>query len=91
MHRYDIAGDKWTEVEKALPEPVSVALCFALGGKIVMFGGEVTPSERGHAGAGNFRYVHTKPRKHVLRRLTFIIGGPFQARRILIFGPRYLE
>ena len=55
VHRYDIAGDKWTEVEKALPEPVSVALCFALGDKIVMFGGEVTPSERGHAGAGNFR------------------------------------
>ena len=59
MHRYDIAGDKWTEVEKALPEPVSVALCFALGGKIVMFGGEVTPSERGHAGAGNFREERT--------------------------------
>ena len=57
MHRYDIAGDRWTAVERALPEPVSVALCFALGGKIVMFGGEVTPSERGHAGAGNFRYI----------------------------------
>ena len=57
VHRYDIAGDRWAEVERALPEPVSVALCFALGGKIVMFGGEVTPSERGHAGAGNFRYI----------------------------------
>ena len=55
MHKYDIAGDKWVEVEKGLPEAVSVALCFAVRDKIVMFGGEVKPSERGHAGAGNFR------------------------------------
>ena len=43
------------EIEKGLPEAVSVALCFAVRDKIVMFGGEVKPSERGHAGAGNFR------------------------------------
>ena len=55
VHRYDVAGDKWEEVEKGLPEAVSVALCFAVRDKIVMFGGEVEPSKRGHAGAGNFR------------------------------------
>ena len=55
VHKYDIASDKWEEVEKGLPEAISVALCFAVRDKIVMFGGEVTPSERGHAGAGNFR------------------------------------
>jgi len=53
VHRYDLKSDAWTQLGD-LPEPVSVAVTQAVHGNIVMFGGELAPSERGHAGAGNF-------------------------------------
>lgn len=53
---YNIADREWVVHDK--PEIVSersVCASFALpSGKVVVFGGEVSPSERGHDGAGGF-------------------------------------
>ena len=53
---YSIADREWVVHDK--PEIVSersVCASFALpSGKVVVFGGEVSPSERGHDGAGGF-------------------------------------
>ena len=39
---------------QTLPAARSVALCAELSGRLVLVGGELAPSGRGHAGAGNF-------------------------------------
>jgi len=54
VHKYDLQDGKWIKMSNELGQAVSVALCFAVGHKIVHFGGELAPSNRGHAGAGNF-------------------------------------
>ena len=54
IHKYDVDKDQWTKMDMKLPEALSVALCFPLKDQILLFGGELSPSNRGHAGAGNF-------------------------------------
>ena len=39
---------------QTLPAARSVALCVEMSGRLVLVGGELEPSARGHAGAGNF-------------------------------------
>eukprot|EP00977_Amphora_coffeiformis_P024134 scaffold15108_cov180-Amphora_coffeaeformis.AAC.10 len=54
---YDIATDTWETMELSEPvRPRSVCVAGALAkeDRIVIFGGEVNPSDRGHEGAGGF-------------------------------------
>ena len=39
---------------QGLAQGVSVAVCAGLGEHLLLYGGELEPSARGHAGAGNF-------------------------------------
>lgn len=54
VHKFDLGVKKWTEMSCELGQACSVTLCAAVGHKVVLFGGELEPSNRGHAGAGNF-------------------------------------
>jgi len=54
MHRFDLLGGTWSNHQGEMSKAVSVALCAAVGQHVVHFGGELAPSSRGHAGAGNF-------------------------------------
>jgi len=54
IHRFDIASKTWTKEEQGLDQGLSVAVCAAVGDNIVLYGGELEPSARGHSGAGNF-------------------------------------
>ena len=54
VHRYGLGEGKWSKMSEEMSKAVSVALCAAVGQQIVHFGGELAPSSRGHAGAGNF-------------------------------------
>jgi len=54
VHKYDLQDGKWSKMSEELGQAVSVALCAPVGNQIVHFGGELAPSNRGHAGAGNF-------------------------------------
>ena len=55
--QYDVASNAWSTV---LPEgndqlrPFSVACGVTVENKLIFFGGEVNPSEKGHEGAGGF-------------------------------------
>ncbi len=60
VHRYDCSANAWIQVEKAEADlrPRSVFPCQPANnlvkGAIVLFGGEVSPSDAGHSGAGGF-------------------------------------
>jgi len=54
IHKYNIASNKWQTLEETIPTACSVAIAGSVGEKIVLVGGELEPSARGHAGAGNF-------------------------------------
>jgi N-acetylneuraminic acid mutarotase len=54
IHRFDIASKKWSQCSDAGLRPRSVCAHCNAGDKVVIFGGEVDPSEKGHAGAGAF-------------------------------------
>jgi len=54
IHRFDLADKKWSKQSAEMTKAVSVALCATVGKHLVHFGGELAPSSRGHAGAGNF-------------------------------------
>nr|ACN40204.1 unknown [Picea sitchensis] len=57
IHCFDLRTNMWEEVEakgEIKPTPRSVFACFALGKHIVVYGGEVDPSDLGHMGAGSF-------------------------------------
>ena len=57
----EVRSTKWnpnkvfmTILFQTLPAARSVALCVEMSGRLVLVGGELAPSARGHAGAGNF-------------------------------------
>ena len=52
--RFDLEGEKWTRCPSEWLRPRSVSASFSLGGAVFGFGGEVSPSDRGHEGAGGF-------------------------------------
>jgi N-acetylneuraminic acid mutarotase len=56
VHCYDPAAGKWTVVETGgdKPSPRSVFCATGVGKYVVVFGGEVDPSDLGHLGAGKF-------------------------------------
>ena len=54
VHRFDIVKGVWSKLDIELEEACSVAVTAEVGGRIVLFGGEVEPSAKGHAGAGGF-------------------------------------
>jgi len=56
VHCYDPATGRWSAVETAgdKPSPRSVFCATGVAGRVVMFGGEVDPSDLGHLGAGKF-------------------------------------
>lgn len=57
IHCFDLRTNTWEEVEakgEIKPTPRSVFACFAVGKFIVVYGGEVDPSDLGHMGAGSF-------------------------------------
>jgi len=61
-HVYDLVTNKWSEslldytTDENMMRPRSVSACAPLSSKnrVVIFGGEVDPSDRGHEGAGGF-------------------------------------
>ena len=59
-HIYDISKQKWDRVsltpklDGVRPRSVCVNASFTQNGIAILFGGEVNPSDRGHAGAGSF-------------------------------------
>jgi len=59
IHMYNLADDKWSQLKVTLPEPISVAIALPIEDKMLLFGGEVTPSAKGHAGAGKFSDLTT--------------------------------
>ncbi|KAJ1287882.1 hypothetical protein BS78_02G044700 [Paspalum vaginatum] len=56
VHCYDPATGKWAAVETGgdKPSPRSVFCAAGVGRHVVVFGGEVDPSDLGHLGAGKF-------------------------------------
>lgn len=69
VHRFDIASSKWTQLEhfpqgSISKRSVSAAASVKSMDMILLFGGELEPSARGHEGAGNFGndviYLDTK-------------------------------
>ena len=56
VHCYDPATGQWSAVETTgdKPSPRSVFCATGIGGHVVVFGGEVDPSDLGHLGAGKF-------------------------------------
>lgn len=59
VHRFDIASKKWTQLKSFPEKEISKrSVCAAASLKsldlIIVFGGELEPSARGHEGAGNF-------------------------------------
>ncbi|KAJ3256709.1 hypothetical protein HK103_005204 [Boothiomyces macroporosus] len=54
IHIYDIKSQEWKTVPYKVPKARSVCPCTTLGDKLIIFGGEVAPSDLGHQGAGNF-------------------------------------
>lgn len=62
MHRFDVASKQWIQLSDAGLRPRSVcAHCSLAAGnstsesrKVLIFGGEVDPSDKGHMGAGSF-------------------------------------
>ena len=69
VHRFDIAKSKWTQLQSFPKDSISKrSVCAAASltsiNMILIFGGELEPSARGHEGAGNFGndviYLDTK-------------------------------
>jgi len=52
-HVYDISTKSWRQIPLEI-RPRSVCGCATVGDLLVIFGGEVDPSEKGHEGAGAF-------------------------------------
>ena len=59
IHKYNIANDNWSQLKARLPEAISVAIALPIKDNILLFGGELEPSNKGHAGAGNFSDLST--------------------------------
>lgn len=54
MHSYSIETREWKQVDVPYLRPRSVCGHTVVDNKIVIIGGEVDPSDKGHAGAGQF-------------------------------------
>lgn len=56
VHYFDLAQKRWVQVETTGEKPTarSVFSCTVIGDYIVIFGGEIDPSDLGHLGAGQF-------------------------------------
>ncbi|KAL3693044.1 hypothetical protein R1sor_006695 [Riccia sorocarpa] len=56
VHRYDVANKSWEEVETTSDKPTgrSVSGTSVFERNILIYGGEVDPSDQGHLGAGAF-------------------------------------
>ncbi|KAK9156342.1 hypothetical protein Sjap_003822 [Stephania japonica] len=56
VHLYDLGRGEWVEVDQRGERPSgrSVFSTAVIGGYVVVFGGEVDPSDQGHLGAGKF-------------------------------------
>ncbi|KAJ3323017.1 Cleavage and polyadenylation specificity factor subunit 1 [Boothiomyces sp. JEL0866] len=54
IHIYDIKSQEWKLAPFKVPTARSVCPSTTLGDKLIIFGGEVAPSDLGHQGAGNF-------------------------------------
>ncbi len=55
MHRFDLSSETWTSLAAdPVFSPRSVLVTCSFGNKLVAFGGEVQPSDKGHSGAGAF-------------------------------------
>lgn len=56
--RFDLASSSWERVPSGWLRPrsvcASVSLQYGSGGAVLLFGGEVAPSDAGHEGAGSF-------------------------------------
>merc|ERR1719312_672420 len=51
---FDVATETWSCLSETLKPPRSVACCEGVGSRVLLFGGELQPSDRGHEGAGAF-------------------------------------
>jgi len=51
---FDVATETWSCLSETLKPPRSVACCEGVGTRVLLFGGELQPSDRGHEGAGAF-------------------------------------
>jgi len=54
MWEFDVATETWSCLSETLKPPRSVACCEGIGTRVLLFGGELQPSDRGHEGAGAF-------------------------------------
>ncbi|XP_027341458.1 nitrile-specifier protein 5 isoform X2 [Abrus precatorius] len=56
VHRFDLAQKTWVQVETSGQKPTarSVFCTLSNGKHIVVYGGEIDPSDQGHLGAGQF-------------------------------------
>jgi len=54
MWEFDVASETWSCLSETLKPPRSVACCEGVGTRVLLFGGELQPSDRGHEGAGAF-------------------------------------
>ena len=52
--KFDLDSQSWTRYPSEWLRPRSVCASFSLGGAVFVLGGEVSPSDRGHEGAGGF-------------------------------------
>jgi len=51
---FDVATQTWSCLSETVKPPRSVACCEGVGTRVLLFGGELQPSDRGHEGAGAF-------------------------------------
>jgi len=51
---FDVATETWQCHIETIKPPRSVAVCEGLGARVLLFGGEIVASDRGHEGAGAF-------------------------------------
>jgi N-acetylneuraminic acid mutarotase len=54
IHRFSLDDRSWTKLPDTDLRPRSVCPHCCVGGKVILFGGEVDPSQKGHEGAGGF-------------------------------------
>merc|ERR1711990_122602 len=54
MWEFDVAAETWSCLSETLKPPRSVACCEGVGTRVLLFGGELQPSDRCHEGAGAF-------------------------------------
>ena len=81
IHQFRPNTKTWTQLPSAGLRPRSVCAHCTVQGKIVVFGGEVDPSEKGHEGAGAFAndLLVFDPSTQQIEPV-FVAGGPPASR-----------